>query len=786
MVNQTRVCILMPPRIQSVGLGSELFGNETATYNWYDYSLPRFELHIALIFVVAQIFHFFLKRLGVPLFTSQLIAGLTLSQAVLQDKSSTVWTDKGVQVLGTVGAFGYSFFMFLIGVKMDPSLITRANKSTLTIGILSVIAPLLCAVPVILLSFDPISERGPKFQTFFLSACYAVTSFPAIFVLLGELKILNSELGRIALSSAITSDLLSLFMLIVGNVLNVWMQDGGTAALNELALVVAFLAVVFLVLRPGILMAIRYTPEGKAVTETCIFVVFLLFLACVPLIQWSNVMPLAPYILGLAVPHGPPLGSALVEKFESMVNNLFLPLFVVSFGLRMKPLDIDWGDSDTLLKANVALVVVALVVKLIACFLPSYLSRMPTMDALALAFIMSTKGIIDMGMFTFFFDEAIIDQKMFGFTFYVVLYMATIVPVVVKYLYDPTRRYAGYNKRSLMHWKPYSELPIVSVIHVPDNVASVINLLEASCPTKENPMDVNVLHLIKLSGQANPIFISHQRKRRTSSVTASYSQNVIVSFNKFEGNNWGAVSVNAFTAVSPPDLMHDDICNLALDRLACLIILPFHRRWYIDGSIESDNDYIRALNARVLEKAPCSVGIFIDRDNLQRRAPMPVDSSLEAPSYKVAIIFLGGSDDREALTLSKRMSRDNRVALTVVRLTAQNSNEEWDSMLESEMLREMKSNGYINYMEKGVADGPETAMIVRSMVAEFDLIIVGRRYNLESPQTSGLKEWSEFPELGVLGDLLASVDNHSGRCSVLIVQQEEIVISSKPKMDMFP
>ncbi|KAL5757961.1 hypothetical protein ACOSP7_020572 [Xanthoceras sorbifolium] len=764
MVNQTRVCILMPPRIQSVGLASELFGNETATYNWYDYSLPRFELHIALIFIVAQIFHFFLKRLGVPLFISQLIAGLTLSQAVLQDKSSTVWTDKGVQVLGTVGAFGYSFFMFLIGVKMDPSLITRANKSTLTIGILSVIAPLLCAMPVILLSFDPISERGPKFQTFFLSACYAVTSFPAIFVLLGELKILNSELGRIALSSAITGDLLSLFMLIVGNVLNVLMQDGGTAALNELALVVAFLAVVFLVLRPGMLMAIRYTPEGKAVTETCIFVVFLLFLACVPLIQWSNFMPLAPYILGLAIPHGPPLGSTLVEKFESMVNNLFLPLFV----------------------ANVALVVVALVVKLIACFLPSYLSRMPTMDALALAFIMSTKGIIDMGMFTFFFDEAIIDQKMFGFTFYVVLYTATIVPVVVKYLYDPTRRYAGYNKRSLMHWKPYSELPIVSVIHVPDNVASVINLLEASCPTKENPMDVNVLHLIKLSGQANPIFISHQRKRRTSSTTASYSQNLIISFNKFKGNNWGAVSVNAFTAVSPPDLMHDDICNLALDRLACLIILPFHRRWYIDGSIESDNDYIRALKARVLEKAPCSVGIFIDRDNLQRRAPMPVDSSLEAPSYKVAIVFLGGSDDREALTLSKRMSRDNRVALTVVRLTAQNGNEEWNSMLESEMLREMKSNGYINYMEKGVADGPETAMIVRSMVTEFDLIIVGRRYNLESPQTSGLKEWSEFPELGVLGDLLASVDNHSGRCSVLIVQQEEIVVSSKLKMDMFP
>ncbi|TXG68863.1 hypothetical protein EZV62_003798 [Acer yangbiense] len=222
-------------------------------------------------------------------------------------------------------------------------------------------------------------------------------------------------------------------------------------------------------------------------------------------------------------------------------------------------------------------------------------------------------------------------------------------------------------------------------------------------------------------------------------------RNVIVAFNKFTGNNWGAVSVNTFTAVSPPSIMHDDICTLALDKLASLIILPFHRKWYIDGSVESDDDLIRTLNSRVLEKAPCSIGILIDRGN--------------------------------------RMAQDSRIVLTVAHFRDGDDNpagtcEDWDRMRDSIVLREVKTNGYINYMEKEVADGPETAMTIHSMVNDFDLIIVGRRNNVESQQTTGLKQWSEFPELGVLGDLLASID-YAGRCSVLVVQQQETVIASQ-------
>jgi hypothetical protein len=59
------------------------------------------------------------------------------------------------------------------------------------------------------------------------------------------------------------------------------------------------------------------------------------------------------------------------------------------------------------------------------------------------------------------------------------------------------------------------------------------------------------------------------------------------------------------------------------------------------------------------------------------------------------------------------------------------------------------------------------------MMNEYDLIIVGRRHNVNSPQTSGLAEWSEFPELGTLGDLLASSDLNNGT-SVFVVQQQKM------------
>ncbi|TXG68850.1 hypothetical protein EZV62_003785 [Acer yangbiense] len=688
-----RVCLKLPPNVQSAGLWPSIFRtNKTdeapANYSWQDYSLPMLELHVALIFAVTQIFHFSLRRFGVLLLTSQLLTGMILSEAILGEKNSAkMMTKESIQVFGSIGSFGYSFFLFLIGVKTDPGMIIRASKRASFVGVLSVLAPLLCTLPIVLLcrQFNKGTDRISEVKsTLSLLPFYVSTSFPVITVVLSDMKILNSELGRICQSSALTGDMFSVLVIIANGVLKAWPESDKYSFLRFLGSVFAFFVIVLLVLRPAMTM-----------------------------------MALGAICFGLAVPHGPPLGSDLVNKFDSMVHNLFLPLFVTGCAMRFKSFNI---FKDPLVTFNAAIIIVALLVKFAVCFLPHLYNKMPMMDALALALIMCSKGIVEMAGFTYLVDAKIIDQNLYGFMYFVIIFLASFVPLAVK----------------------------LAVIHVSDNVDSIMNLLEASWPTKDNPMTVDVLHLIKLSGQATPIFISHQKNRTLSG--NSYSENLIVSFNNFQGKNWGAVSVNVYTAISPPSLMHDDICTLAFDKLASL---------YMDGSIESDNNYIRTLNARVLEKAPCSVGILVDRGNMRRATMMPPDSSSspdhnDLPSYNVALVFLGGNDDREALTFAKRMAQDTRNSLTVLHLTANDNtqpsaNKHWDDMQDSEVLRDVKTNGYINYMHKEVADGHETAMIIRSMVNNFNLIIVGRRDKLESQQTSGLIEWSEFQNLEFLG-----------------------------------
>ena len=77
------------------------------------------------------------------------------------------------------------------------------------------------------------------------------------------------------------------------------------------------------------------------------------------------------------------------------------------------------------------------------------------------------------------------------------------------------------------------------------------------------------------------------------------------------------------------------------------------------------------------------------------------------------------------------------------------------------------------YEEEVCRDGQETAFVLRKVVDMFDLMIVGRRDGLETPQTDGLNEWNEFPELGHLGDLIASSDINTGT-SLLVIQQQQI------------
>ena len=65
--------------------------------------------------------------------------------------------------------------------------------------------------------------------------------------------------------------------------------------------------------------------------------------------------------------------------------------------------------------------------------------------------------------------------------------------------------------------------------------------------------------------------------------------------------------------------MHDDVCRIALDKGTSLVIIPFYKRFHVNGALQSSKKAIKIANQNVLDMAPCSVAILVDRGALKTR-----------------------------------------------------------------------------------------------------------------------------------------------------------------------
>lgn len=355
----------------------------------------------------------------------------------------------------------------------------------------------------------------------------------------------------------------------------------------------------------------------------------------------------------------------------------------------------------------------------------------------------------------------------------VVFIFAALVPILTRKLYDPSKTYAGYQKRTVLNASINEGVRVLACAHRQDDALSAIKLLQLSNPSTGSPLSVYGLYLEELVGGASPLLLNHQLGQKSSSDGGRW-QPIIDVFNYFKSQSTKLTQVQVFTAISPSSLMHEDVCWVAFDNLVALIILPFHRKWNRKGKLISDSKDLRDFNTKVMNKAPCSVGILIDRD---RGCNSLIGD--ESSTYNICVIYLGGKDDREVLSIARRMKEWPSVYLTVVRLKeTEDVITGWEGMLDDECLRDIKhpnkENDNVLYKEEIVRHGADTSAIIGSVLdGNYDLICVGRHSQSDSPLIEGLSAWTDLPELGTIGDLLVSSET-SKPTSILVIQQQVI------------
>jgi hypothetical protein len=240
---------------------------------------------------------------------------------------------------------------------------------------------------------------------------------------------------------------------------------------------------------------------------------------------------------------------------------------------------------------------------------------------------------------------------------------ALVIPVVTS-VHQPSRRLVGYKRRNMELLKPDVEFRLLACVHGPRNVPSIISLIDLTNPTKRAPIFVYALHLIELTSRASSMLVVHNS---TSSDSTHHHQNrsttsaphILSAFDNYK-KHAGGVSVQPLTTISPYPTMHEDICFLAEDKHAAMIVLPFHKQQTVDGGLQPINPAIQQLNEKILSSAPCSVAVLVDRG-------ISASASRVTTGQNTALLFFGGPDDREAIAFATRMVENPSISLTIVR-----------------------------------------------------------------------------------------------------------------------
>lgn len=239
-----------------------------------------------------------------------------------------------------------------------------------------------------------------------VTSSLAITAFPVVHPILHELNLLSSEVGRMSMSISIISDAVGINAVIAFEAA----IQGETDAMNALWYLISLIILLgFIVfgVRKVMHWIIKRTPEGQAVEQGFIIAILLGVLTMGFLTDLFGIAILnGPLWLGMAIPDGPPLGSTLVERSETIISELLMPVSFAFVGLYTDVFEMAKAGWPTLAPLFF-LALAGHFFKLGATLIPSLFFQLPLRDSLAVSFIMCLRGQVEIILLLHWIDKKV-------------------------------------------------------------------------------------------------------------------------------------------------------------------------------------------------------------------------------------------------------------------------------------------------------------------------------------------------------------------------------------------
>lgn len=367
------------------------------------------------------------ERFGQPALLGQMLAGIVLGPSLLG------WV-RATPSLSAVADLSVLFVVVTAGLEMRMQHVVDAFRGK---GVLALLLGL--AIPAAAAAIYAYAMEMTLWSGTVVTLCVSVTALPVALRILDGFGLLHAPWARIAISSALLSDVIVLMAL--GIAMNIAAPTSGATsnhALMTVGIAVAKVGVLLLVVGACHRLCLRWSASGAwsksangKSSADAVLVITLLFMfglgAISELLGFHFVIGV--FLAALLVTRDL-ISDARFENLERtcelMTVSLFGPLFLAYQGVLFEAQAL----SDYWFVAG--LLVVAIVSKLLGGYATARLSRLDHRDALGAGIVMNARGVVGMVVASIAYRAGLVDQALFAALLLMCIVTSVITPFMLK------------------------------------------------------------------------------------------------------------------------------------------------------------------------------------------------------------------------------------------------------------------------------------------------------------------------------------------------------------------
>jgi Kef-type K+ transport system membrane component KefB len=365
-------------------------------------------LDVAVILVAARVGAALFESLGQPGVIGEIVAGVTLGPTILGafpgDPSSDLFPPDAVEVITGIGQLGLALFMFQIGWELDLRLVRRRERAAMLISIASVLVPFALGIGLATYLHPRYAADVPFWPfALFTGAALSLTAFPVLARLLEQLRISHTPTGSLVLSAAAVDDVLGWTALAIALAV---LASGGPWDYVRIVLETAIIVLVVAFLLRPLFRRLIHTPSP--VLQGLIVPLALATAYATEAIGIHFVF--GAFLAGVAMPRLEP-GSAAESTRHAIfaAASLLVPIYFVASGMAVDIPGLQPGDAGVFLLILGA----ACLGKFAGALAGGRAAGVRGREAVAIAVLMNTRGLIEIVLLTVGRDAGLIDDRLF-------------------------------------------------------------------------------------------------------------------------------------------------------------------------------------------------------------------------------------------------------------------------------------------------------------------------------------------------------------------------------------